>query len=320
MIKKDRYKAGKFKWHRLQTSLIRIVYNLTIISVFAGLVWYGYLLFTTQTVHPLIGSVIFILSITAWILLIIFLRRRYRRVKPSFKLTTFSVIATLVILTFAGVQPISMYKNNLVNEWKAHQTAQEAEKAKKVAEAIAMTPMLIKEAPPQTETESHSAVTQTLKIEEVERVAFELINAARETAGVPPTEWSDGLYELSKKHTKEMADRKQLFHTPMGGEIGENAWGGAGYYHYQYEELAKVIVDSWLSSPLHHAWLLHTPIKESVVSIVATPDGQYASWTFWMAEVEEGPALVLEISNRWMAETGGSIPWLTWLKMKGYLD
>lgn len=154
---------------------------------------------------------------------------------------------------------------------------------------------------------------------ELEEETFRLINVERNRAGAPSTNWDAELYKLSKAHTQEMADRGELFHTPIGVSYGENCWGGKGYYHYNEQELAKVIVDSWMSSPLHRAWLLHEPLRTSVVSIVITPDGQYASWTFWMSEVGEGPALVRELSNKWMEETGGSIPWIEWLRMKGYL-
>jgi hypothetical protein len=33
-----------------------------------------------------------------------------------------------------------------------------------------------------------------------------------------------------------------------------------------------------------------------------------------MAEAGEGPALVRELSNRWMQETGGTVPGMKWLK------
>lgn len=159
----------------------------------------------------------------------------------------------------------------------------------------------------------------SLEIEDIEQETFRLINMERERAGVSPTKWDDELYKLSKAHTREMADRGEIFHTPIGASYGENCWGGKGYYHYNKQELAEVIVDTWMSSPLHRAWLLHEPLRTSVASIVVTPDGQYASWTFWMSEVGEGPALVRELSNKWREETGGSILWIEWLRMKGYL-
>jgi len=131
--------------------------------------------------------------------------------------------------------------------------------------------------------------------------------------------WDDELYRLSKAHTQAMSDKGELFHTPINAPYGENAWGGVGYANYDYEELAKVIVDSWMSSPLHRAWILHQPLQTSVVSIIVNPNSQFASWTFWTREAGEGPELVKKIADEWRRETGESIPWIEWLYLKGYL-
>lgn len=73
-------------------------------------------MFTYQT-EPLRDSVILILGIVIWILLIKLSRsRRYRLVGPSFKLTAFSAISLLLILSFAGVQPLATYKDSVVSE------------------------------------------------------------------------------------------------------------------------------------------------------------------------------------------------------------
>lgn len=198
------------------------------------------------------------------------------------------------------------------------EAATKAEEQEKIQEAIAMMPIPLKEAPTKSQTESALTTTQALQIEEAEQEAFKLINTIREEAGIPATKWSDELYKLSKQHTQDMANRGELFHTPMGSSHGENAWGGKGYYHYRYEELAKVIVGSWMSSPLHKAWLLHAPIKESVVSIVVTPDGQYASWSFWTNTLDRGPELIEKIVTEWKS-SGSNLPWIEWLQMRGYL-
>jgi len=313
---KAKYKMGNWKIPR---GLIKLCLNLAILAGLGFLIRYGYLLFVKHSEESLKGSIILILGIAAWVTVIkLSWNRKYRWTKPGFKLTTFSVIVILLILAFAGVQPVSMYKDNLVTQWESYRAAQEAKEAEKVAEAIAMTPIFVTEAPSKTEIETGPTVTQALKVEEAEHEAFELINAVREDAGVPPTEWNDELYELSKKHTQEMADRGDLFHTPMGAAHGENAWGGKGYYHYRYDELAKVIVGSWMSSPLHEAWLLHAPIKESVVSIVVTSDGQYASWSFWTTNLGGGPALVEKVAREWR-NSGSNKPWIDWLISEGYL-
>lgn len=169
----------------------------------------------------------------------------------------------------------------------------------------------------QTQEEAQGEERALLELEEE---TFRLINVERENAGVPPTKWDDELYRLSKAHTEEMADRGELFHTPMGASYGENAWG-ALWGGISRQNLAQTIVDSWMSSPLHRAWILHAPLKTSVVSIVDDNRGQYASWTFWTGEAGTGPPLVKKAYDIWISETGGDIPWLDWLyNIKGYPD
>ena len=172
-----------------------------------------------------------------------------------------------------------------------------------------------------TETrEKEKALEEEQALLELEKETFRLVNAERGNAGVPPTEWDDELYRLSKAHTEEMADRGELFHTPMGASYGENAWG-ASWGRINRQNIARTIVDSWMYSPLHRAWILHAPLKTSVVSIVDDDRGQYASWTFWTREAGTGPPLVKKAYDMWISETGGNIPWLDWLhNIKGYPD
>lgn len=162
--------------------------------------------------------------------------------------------------------------------------------------------------------------SQTYDIAQIEMETFNLINLIRLENGLNEFQWDDSLYLLSKAHTQAMAERGELFHSPQTAPYAENCWGGVGYYYFSPEELAEAIVDSWMSSPLHKAWLLHEPLRQTVVSIVITPTGQFASWTFWMSEAGQGPELIRRIYNEWIQETGGNIPWLDWLRLKGYIE
>ena len=315
--------------HKGLGKLYRLLLNLSILSLLGLLIWSGIKLFSQQFVHSqLIGSLVFLAEIVFFVWMWRIVSRNSWR-WPNMKLTVFSLICLFVIFAFAGVKPFTDYKTSLVTRYTAwsenmersrleKEAAIKAEEQERVAETIAMMPIPIKEAPTKSESASGLTTTQALKIEEAEQEAFRLINTIREEAGIPATKWSDELYILSKQHTQDMANRGELFHTPVGSSHGENAWGGKGYYHYRYDELAKVIVSSWMSSPLHEAWLLHAPIKESVVSIVVTPDGQYASWSFWMNTLDRGPELIEKIVREWK-NSGSNLPWIDWLISKGYL-
>jgi uncharacterized protein YkwD len=306
-----------------------LLLNLSILSLLGLIIWTGIKLFSQQFVQsPLVGSLIFLAEFCIFIWMWRVVAKNSWR-WPSMKLTVFSLICLFVIFAFAGVNPFSDYKTSLITRYTAwtedmersrleKEAAEKAKEQEKIQEAIAMMPIPVKEAPTKSQTESAPTTTQALLIEEAEQEAFKLINTVREEAGIPATKWDDELYKFSKQHTQDMANSGELFHTPVGSTHGENVWGGTGYYHYRYDELAKVIVGSWMSSPLHEAWLLHAPIKESVVSIVVTPDGQYASWSFWINTLDRGPELIEEIVREWKS-SGSNLPWIEWLKMKGYL-
>ncbi len=258
------------------------------------------------------------------------------------KLTVFSLLVITVIFAFAGVEPLSSYKDKVFHSTSSYLEQREAqriaeaqqlaeqEEAKIRAQALAKVEgetLTRENARAKTEAETkaredaraqeeRTAMQEALK---AERLAFELIDKERMLNGIMPTQWDDELYALSKLHTTAMSDRGELFHSPMDAPIGENAWGGAGYYMYSSDKLAKAMVEGWMSSPLHRAWILHKPIEHSVVTIVVTRNGQYSSWTFWTREVGEGPELVQKIADEWRRETSESIPWIEWLYMKGYL-
>ena len=95
--------------------LYRLILNLSALSLLGLLVWSGVSLFTQQFMQsPLIGSLVFLLEITVFIWLCrIVSKNGWRR--PSMKLTVFSLICLSFILSFAGVQPLSDYKDNLFN-------------------------------------------------------------------------------------------------------------------------------------------------------------------------------------------------------------
>ena len=302
-------------------SLTKLLLCLLVIIGLGVIARTGYLLFTHQTA-AVTGTIIFLAEIGFLIWIISVLRSsRYRWRKPSFKLTIFSVIAILLIFTFAGVQPLAGYKDNFIESYEvaqAERAAQmEAEEAARIAQEEAAAAARAKQ---EAVEAAAKAEAEAQELANAERETFRLINAERGYAGVPPIEWDDELYKLSKAHTQAMADRGGLFHSAMGASYGENAWGGTGYSRYSSSELAGAIVSSWMSSPLHRAWLLHGSLKSSAVSIVNDDRGQYASWTFWTGEAGEGPELVNKAARLWEAETGGSIPWLDWLDSKGYPD
>lgn len=293
--------------------IAKLLLCLLVIAGISIIVWTGYMLFTHQ-ISLVIGTIVFLAEIGLLIWIISVLRSsRFRWREPSFKLVFWPLVAIILVCAFAGVEPMSSAKDRVIDfieqGWEAITTSSQS--PTQAPEEPAST-----SAPP---VDPSSTNTLENDIHSVEKIAFDLINSERVKAGLPATLWDDKLYELSEAHTQEMANRRELFHSPIGGPIGENAWGGYGYSQYSGAALAQVIVNSWMSSLLHKAWILHAPITHSVASIVSDSNGQYASWTFWTSEADGGPALIQRAYNLWQSETGGNIPWLTWLyDIKGY--
>jgi uncharacterized protein YkwD len=288
--------------HKGLGKLYRLLLNLSILSLLGLLVWSGIKVFSHQFVQSsLAGGLIFIAEFIFFIWMWRVVAKNSWR-WPSMKLSVFSLICLCVIFAFAGVQPMAGYKDrgfSAISSFfeKINQQNLQAKKS-----APSPTPIQTEVSPtfnPTTIRPTPTPVPATTNkpnnneaandIQSVERNAFNLINSERLKAGLSATSWDDKLYQLSVAHTQEMANRGELFHSPINGPIGEDAWGGHGYSRYSGTALAQVIIDSWMSSPLHKAWILHAPLKHSVVSIVSDANGQYASWTFWTSEAGEGP-------------------------------
>ncbi|MFC1900360.1 hypothetical protein ACFLYN_02085 [Chloroflexota bacterium] len=95
--------------------IYKLLLNLSLLILLGHIVWSGIQLFSEQlTQTPLIGSIVFISELIAFIWLLRVLNRNRRR-WPSMKLTVFSLICLLVIFAFAGVSPFNSYKDIITN-------------------------------------------------------------------------------------------------------------------------------------------------------------------------------------------------------------
>lgn len=276
-MSRDYKKHVKRRQSKLVRSITKLILNLAILAGLGMLIRYGYILFTHR-VGPLTGSIILIVGIAVWVILIRILRSRYKYTKPSFKLTTFSVIVILLIFTFAGVQPLASYKDNFIKSYQTAQAERAAEREKAEAEEAAAKEL----------EEAREAIEKAEKerknIEELEKNVVELVNFIRNERGSTPVVWDNKLYAYSQKHSEDMASQQEMFHTPMDRPYGENVWWGGGGSAYWS---ATDIVESWMTSPEHRTWLLCPHLKHIAVGIATSDGGMYASWTFWRSETQD---------------------------------
>jgi hypothetical protein len=101
--------------HKIVGRVYRLILNLALLSLLGLLIWSGVLLFTQRFMQsPLVGSLVFVFEFAVFIWLCRVVSRNSWR-QPSMKLTVFSAISLLLIFSFAGVQPLSTYKDSLVD-------------------------------------------------------------------------------------------------------------------------------------------------------------------------------------------------------------
>ncbi len=106
--------SGYYTWkHKSAGKVYRLILNLSLLSLLGLLVWSGVSLFSQRFMQsPLAGSLVFVFEFAVFVWLCrVVLRNRWRQ--PSMKLTVFSVTGLFLIFSFAGVQPLSAYKDSV---------------------------------------------------------------------------------------------------------------------------------------------------------------------------------------------------------------
>ncbi len=169
--------------------LIKLILNLFIIVGLGLLIKYGYQFFATPQEEPLKNSLIFITGLVAWFVAIKLSRGRsthywfrYKGTKPSFKLTAFVGGVILLVLTFAGVPPMSTYKDNLVVYWNEYQAERVAELDEQEAKRKAEEGQVVR---PPTEISTQVLPEETAKV--VSETESSILNRFDSNTGVYKT-------------------------------------------------------------------------------------------------------------------------------------
>jgi len=119
----ERWSSYYTRKHKTVGSVYRLVLNLSLLSLLGLLVWSGVLLFSQRFVQsPLVGSLLFVFEFAVFVWLCkVVSRNSWRR--PSMKLTVFSVVGLLLLFSFAGVQPLSSYKDSFFDSVSTYLTS-----------------------------------------------------------------------------------------------------------------------------------------------------------------------------------------------------
>jgi uncharacterized protein YkwD len=109
-------------------------------------------------------------------------------------------------------------------------------------------------------------------LEKVEDLVFEMTNQRRRSQGLAPLSKDAELRNVARAYSNDMLVRRFFDHTTPDGVsfherisahyrhwvsfTGENIWSAWGYKTSNTQNLAKEMVDDWLSSPGHRANML----------------------------------------------------------------
>lgn len=125
-----------------------------------------------------------------------------------------------------------------------------------------------------------------LYLNEVERRIYQLTNEARRKYHLSPLDKDDALVATARAHSDDMLTRNFFNHVNPDGKApqdriapaysrtlartGENIWSGTGYNYSDSKLMARIIMDSWMSSPGHRANLLNPDYTHLGVGVIAT--------------------------------------------------
>jgi uncharacterized protein YkwD len=230
--------------------LYRLILNLLFLSLLGLLIWTGIKVFSQNYFQSaLIGSLLFICELCIFIWFWRVLSRNIWR-WPSLKLTTFSLVIVFLILSFAGVNPFSTYKDtalsNVSNWWEyinnARNNTQVPEtSAIETEKALSETTGLI------------SHVTESIK----EFVSpptdindyITRFNEYRQVQGCAPLSFTDDLNKIAALRLKEI--QITFSHDSKGNynnHLAENIVMGI--------HSNQAALDCWQGSPGHNANML----------------------------------------------------------------
>jgi len=169
------------------------------------------------------------------------------------KLTIFSLIVLVIVLAFAGVQPMSLYKDNAITKWEAYWAEQKVKREESLAQAK------IEE---QKRLEEQKAVEQKRIAEQEAREAqiqielnqsyAQLFNDFRIQNGKPLLTFDSRLNELAKQRAIEISQPGNFNHEGIKKyNLGENI----AMLAYSTDSNAKLL-QQWANSPGHRSNML----------------------------------------------------------------
>ncbi len=192
------YTTRKYKYIG---KLYRLFLNLSMLCLLGLIIWSGIKLFSQQYFSsPFVGSLVFLAELVFFIWVWRTVSKNSWR-WPSMKLTVFLLVCIAVVFTFAGVPPLSSYKDTLITKWEDHQTEQAAQQAEIEAKEAAEHQRREAEQEAKEAARVEAARQEQLKVEQARKEAEE--EAAR-LASLRDPSWEELKAFLLRDDTDKM--------------------------------------------------------------------------------------------------------------------
>jgi len=118
---------------------------------------------------------------------------------------------------------------------------------------------------------------------ELERAIYHFTNEVRQKNGLSPLTWENCLRDAARAHSADMLIKNYFAHNSPDGHTphdriqavcrfpismsGENIWMSNGRQLGDVRQLARIVVDSWMSSPGHRSNLLRPQFTDIGVGV-----------------------------------------------------
>jgi len=227
--------------HKYIGKLYRIFLNLAILCVLGLIIWSGAKLFAQQYFStPLVGSLLFL----AEFVLFIWMWRivsKYSWHWPSMKLTVFSLVGLFLLFAFAGVQPITGYKDYITEKVIGYFDEPKGE--------------IVTEESSANGVDSFIDAVDDLWETSVDDYANKF-NQYRQSNGLPPLEFTDDLNRVAELRLKELCTNFSHYSAGNYNEhLAENIGMSTSFLNNS-DALAM-----WENSPGHNANILDSSYK-----------------------------------------------------------
>lgn len=138
---------------------------------------------------------------------------------------------------------------------------------------------------------SNPARSKASNAQDVERVAFDLLNRKRVERGLVALQWNDELAVLARSHSQAMAREKFFSHRGKDGKMvderadsfGLTDWRSIGENIAFIKGVAKpaeLAVEKWMESTSHRNNILKNNWSDSAIGVAIAPDN-----TFYFTQV-----------------------------------